>query len=163
MERERFWFGTAMAAVPVLFVLLTMTPRVEVLDSGPIEGHVSIHGRPMAGGFILFVPEDSNGDWGAGLIDEQGHFTMGPGWHRREGKGETRFRICLIPRPREESGEAARGPDWAEAAATWAEIGPGTKAVTNVAAGFLERLSDPRTSNLKVRLDSGPAQVDIAL
>jgi hypothetical protein len=163
MERERFWVGTAMAAVPVVFVLLTMAPRVEVLRSGPIEGHVSIQGRPLAGGYILFVPEDSNSDWGAGLIDEQGHFTMGPGWRRKVEKGETSFRICLLPKPREGSGEAARGPDWAEAATTWAEIGPGTKAVTNVAAGFLQRLSDPSTTNLKVRLDSGPAQIDIAL
>src|SRR5262249_48829135 len=115
MQRERFWFGTAMAAVPVVFVLLIMTPRVEVLEAGPIEGHVSIQGRPMAGGFILFVPEDSDGDWGVGSIDEQGHFTMGPSWHREERKGETRFRICLIPRPRKGSGEAAQGPDWAGA------------------------------------------------
>jgi hypothetical protein len=163
MQRERFWFATAMAAAPVVLLLLTMTPRIEMLGGGAIEGHVSVQGRPMAGGFILFVPEDSNADSAVGWIDEQGHFAMGPRWHRQGGSGETRFRICLIPQPRHGSREAAQGPDWAGAIEAWAEVDRGAKAVTGLASGFPERLSDPKTSNLEVRLDSGPAQVDIAL
>lgn len=159
MEKERFWFGAMMVAVPVVCLLLLLTPSMEGTRSAPVEGHVSIHGRPMSGGYIFFVPEGSIlADSAVGWIDENGHYMIGPRWLRNGAQDETRFRICLIPRPRPASREGSKGPDRAGAAEASARAGYGAIVTPEVG-----RLSDPKTSHLEVRLDGRPAHVDIAL
>jgi hypothetical protein len=81
IQRQRFWFGTAMVIVPCALLLLAIMPALtEENGSGQIEGYVSFHGRPLAGGFISFIPIDPHdGNWGDGLIDENGHFLIRSG------------------------------------------------------------------------------------
>jgi hypothetical protein len=164
MHRDRFWFGMAMVIVPVLLLLLMFTPSVEENESGPVEGHVSFHGRPLAGGTILFIPKDSPCvGWVTGGIDESGHYEIGSEWHRELLKGRAGYRICVMPDYHKTSGRISQGPDRARTGGTRS----GTKAAgypnMSVASGFPRQLTDPQTTRLEVRLDSGPAQVDIAL
>jgi hypothetical protein len=164
MHKARFWFGTAMAVVPVLSLLLAMALSVEVKQSGPIEGHVSFHGRPLPGASVLFIPEDTPRlSWGLGCADENGHYVLGSEWHREIMKGKLRFRICVMPDYRDPSLKAAPGSSsagirQAQSGATTAGIG-----TMSVASGLPRPWSDPKTTQLEVQLDSGPAQVDIAL
>jgi hypothetical protein len=152
MQRERFWFGTVMASVPVLFLLLAICPGVEVERSGPVEGHVSLHGRPLARASVFFIPEDTqHGSWALGFADDNGHFAIGSEWHREVLKGKARFRICVVPDQRVQSGEISPGLE-----------GSGVPTM-NVASGSSGHWSDFRTTPLNVQLDSGPAQVDITL
>lgn len=151
MERERFWCGTTMIVVPLICLLLPFAPQIEFIQSGTIEGHVSFQGRPLTGGFILFVPEDETCDSAAGYLDEEGHYLIGTRWIRKAST-ETRFRICLLPAPGPGPGDALRSPDRA-----------GERSGQAAASPELRRLRDPRTSNLKVRLDASPAHVDISL
>jgi hypothetical protein len=164
MQRERFWFGMALVIAPVLLLLLTITPGIEEDQSGPVEGHVSFHGRPLAGGTIMFIPKDSSRiSWAMGGIDESGHYEIGSDWHRELLKGKAGYRICVMPDYRTTSGRISQGPDRAQTGGTQS----GTKAAgypnMSVASGFPQQLTDPQTTRLEVRLDSGPAQVDIAL
>ncbi len=148
MRRDRFWFGTGLVVVPLVLILLAIVPCFEVKESGPVEGHVSVHGRPLAGGYILFYPEGPQPvQWMITSIDENGHFTTGCWWHREDMKGMSGFRICLRPNPRQTS----PAPDGARTP------------TMNVASGLPRRLSNPATTNLEVQLDSGPAHLDIAL
>ena len=150
MRSDRFWFGTGLVLAPIFLTLLSLTPQIELTHSGPLEGRVSIHGRPMTGGFILFVPDDSTIHPIVGMLDQQGHYKIRPSLSQRKAS-DTRFRICLIPKPGQAS-EADQGEGDHEAAT-----------VAHVDAGFPMRLSDPRTSHLEVRLDTRRARVDIAL
>lgn len=145
MQRDRFWFGAAMLAAPMVFLVLTISPGVDLAPSGPIEGHVSISGHPMNGGFILLVPEDRSVGSIAGRIDARGNFRIEPRWTRAEERGETRFRICLTP---------GAGPITEPT---------GLTELARVAVDLPQQVGDPRTSPLEVQLDSGPAWVDIAL
>ncbi len=98
MKRDRFWFGTAMIAVPVMFLLISVNPVIKLTRSGPVEGHVSFHGRPLAGGSILFVPEDTpEGTWALAWTDENGDYTIGSVWSRTASASKIRYRICLLP------------------------------------------------------------------
>jgi hypothetical protein len=62
-------------------------------DLVPAYGKVSFHGRPLAGGTIVFVPDPERGGRGPlaiGVIDAEGRYTLRsdgrlgatPGWHR---------------------------------------------------------------------------------
>ncbi len=147
MHKERFWFGTAMTIVPVLFLLVAISPKVEVTQSGPVEGHVSYKGRPLAGASILFIPEDTRRiSWALGCADENGHFVIGSEWHRELLEGKSRFRICVLPDYRGQRGAKRAGAP-----------------TINLTSTSPRRWSDPNTTPLKVQLDSGPAQVDITL
>jgi hypothetical protein len=164
MKNERFWFGVALCVLPLVIILSALGPPSDDGRSGWVEGHVSIHGHPMAGGYIVFVPDDLRLRSAVGWLDDQGHYVIGPGWRRKGEKVESRFRICLIPKSRRSSWGVSHGPDWAGASGGGTNpAGPDASAAMNVASGGLQRLSDPRTSDLEVRLDSGPAQIDIAL
>src|SRR5262249_40506631 len=110
MQRERFWFGTVMASVPVLFLLLAICPGVEFERSGPVVGHVRLHGRPLARASVFFIPEDTqHGNWALGFADDNGHFAIGSEWHREVLKGKARFRICIVPDQGVQSGEVSPG------------------------------------------------------
>jgi hypothetical protein len=162
MERERFWFGTALVVVPVALLLLMITPRQDV-PRGHVEGHVSVHGRPMTGGYIVFWPQDWETDLAISSIDDHGHYQADLSWPRTEAGGTTRFRVCVVPRTvRRASRPGANEVFRADVPQARRNGGRGTL-VTGVAADFPRRLSDPRTSSLEVHLNTGPAWVDITL
>lgn len=164
MHKERLWFGTALVVAPLLIFLLTIAPRSEANRNGPVEGHVSIQGRPMDGGFILFIPDDLKLNAAVGWVDEKGYYAVSPNWHRKGARDETRFRICLIPKPRHRSGGGLSAPNRGDHHGATEQADDGDpKVIEKVAGGIPRRLSDPRTSPLEVRLDSRPAKVDIAL
>jgi hypothetical protein len=158
MQRDRLWFGTALIAGPLVLLLLMMVPSVEGDQCGQLEGHVSIHGRPLEGGIITLVPEDArNPNWAAGFIDETGHFVLSSGWYHGALKDRMGFRICITPVDLRSTGYVPRGAG--DSAYRAGASGSGV----NVVADFPRQLSDPRTTRLEVRLDSEPAHVDIAL
>jgi hypothetical protein len=164
MKRERFWFGVTLCFVPVVLLLLALGPFNKENRSGPVEGHVSIHGRPMTGGHIWFVPDDLNLQPAGGRVDNRGHYRIGPSWYRKGTSSEARYRICLIPKPRRAAWGEPSDLDWVGTFGVGADPG-NTEPMgpTKVASRSLRRLSDPSTSDLEVRLDSRPAQIDIAL
>ena len=164
MKRERFWFGVTLCFVPVVLLLRALGPSIKGDRSGPVEGHVSIHGRPMTGGLIYFVPDDLDLQAAIGRVDNKGHYTIGPSWYRKGTSGDARYRICLIPKPRRAASGEPSDLDWVGTFGADADPGnPEPMGPTKVASRSLRRLSDPSTSDLEVRLDSGPAQIDIAL
>jgi hypothetical protein len=165
MQKARFWFGTALVVIPLMVCAFLFTPGFRLTRSGPVEGWVSFHGRPLAGGSILFVPEDSKErEWALAWIDEKGHYVIGSGWTRDAAGTKTRFRICVIPdtheatakaRPRAESGGAVD--------AAWWGVGDVAFPTPSGKTEFPPRLSNPRTTQLAVDLGTEPARIDVAL
>ena len=78
------WKKWAIIAVPVLVVVVgvycffTMVKATVPLT--PVEGVVSLDGKPLAGATVEFVPEVEPGSkrlpFSRGVTDEQGHFTL---------------------------------------------------------------------------------------
>jgi hypothetical protein len=168
MKKARFWFGTAMLVVPVVLSVLLFTPGLRLTRSGPVEGSVSFHGRPLAGGSILFVPEDSpQTEWAHAWLDESGHYVIGSGWLREGNRGKTRFRICVIPNSHKLTVKGLRGPggigSGGQIGTAWWGYGEVAFPPPSVATGFPQRLSNPRTTQLEVQLGSEPARIDVAL
>ena len=164
MRKERFWFGTALAVLPVLMLLTLFVPSMKSSRGGPLEGHVKVQGRPLAGGFILFVPDDPKANTAIGLIDEAGHYQIESRWLRGDAEAQSHFRICLIPNQGDDRrshglvNEPARLRD-GEAHDESDRPVP----IMKVAAGLPRRLTDPRTSKLEVLIGPGPTRVDITL
>jgi hypothetical protein len=156
MKRDRFWFGTAMIAVPVLFLLGSLSPGIESTWSGPVEGHVSYHGHPLAGGSIVFVPEDSRAAWAHACIDQNGHYEIGSSWSRTASSGGTRYRICLIPDSHTTASPAPRG-----AAMRTARSGAGASPAPAALSGFPAKFCDANTTPFEVVLGADPTRVDI--
>lgn len=157
MEKERFWFGTALIALPLfcLFVpLLFPEPVIKDTQTPPFEGRVSVNGHPLTHGFIVFYPEDETSDPASSYIDATGHFEIGPRWLRNRASA-TNYRICVIP-SRSELFSDLMTPE--EAARDYLSHGLGSIPVPEI-----ERLSKPQTTKLKVRLDDQTAEVDVNL
>lgn len=140
MGRERFFIGMAILMAPFIGFSLLSSPRAAEVQSGSLDGHISIHGSPMKGGFIVLFPEDNKSAGAAGRIDDRGNFHIGPRWIWKS-PSETRFRICLLP------GKRTSGS--AEGATTFPPE--------------LRRLARPQTTNLEVQLDEQSANIDIHL
>ncbi len=97
------------------FGILIATSRGNHAESGPVRGRVTYNGRPVTGGTILFISEDtrrSDDRWV--WIDRSGHYECGTGW-RRDRSAPTRFRICVVldarkypPRPQQPDPANAR-------------------------------------------------------
>ena len=163
MKKARVWFGTLVVVVPVLLAMLAFMPGVRLAHSGPVEGVVIYHGHPLAGGSILFVPEDTKHlEWAHAWTDENGHYWIGSDWHRALSGGKTRFRICVVPDSHKTSAKAPQRRGWG-AVTAWSGIGDVAFPTPTVASGFPRQMSDPRTTRLHVELGSEPARVDIAL
>jgi hypothetical protein len=160
MKKDRFWFGMTMIAVPVMVVLVALSPGFKLTRSGPVEGHVTFRGRPLVGGAILFVPEDPRqGDWALAWIDENGDYRIGSIWSRDGSVSKMRYRICLMPGAYDASNPLLRGP---EIKTAWAGTGGGVWFPKPAASsGFPAKLCDPETTRLEVMLGSEPAHVDI--
>jgi hypothetical protein len=143
------------------------TPGFRLTSSGSVEGWVSFHGRPLAGGSILFVPEDSRErEWALAWIDARGHYVIGSGWSRERAGSKTRFRICVVPDTHEVTAKAPPGPGAGGSGAVdaaWWGIGDVTFPIPNETTGFPLRLSNPRTTRLAVDLGTEPARIDVAL
>ncbi len=157
MEKERFWFGTALIAIPVVFLfvpLLMPEPVITDIQSAPFVGHVSVNGHPLTHGFIVFYPEDESSDPASSYIDATGHFQIGPRWLRNR-TSATSYRICVVP-SRSELFSDVMTPE--EAARDYRSHGLGT-----ISENEIERLSKPQTTNLKVRLDDQTTEVDVDL
>ena len=168
MKRDRFWFGAVVLGVPVVLGILLFTPGLRLTPSGPVEGSVSFHGRPLAGGSILFVPEDSKQtEWAHAWIDEKGHYAIGSDWRREGANGRRRFHICVIPDSHKIAARAAQGAQggsWGgHHASAWWGSGDVAFPPPSGASGFPARLGNPRTTKLEVQLGSEPARIDVAL
>jgi len=164
MQKDRFWFGTFLVAAPALLCLMLVMPRIETRRGGPLEGQVKIHGRPMAGGFIVFVPDDPKANAAVGAIDEKGHYEIESRWLRENAKSQAHFRICLIPKP----GRDDRNVGIEREPARLGDAGGATEhdgltTIATVASKWPRRLSDPKTSHLEVEIGPEPTRVDITL
>lgn len=163
MRRERFWFGTALVAVPLVLLLLAVAPGDELAQGAPVEGHVSIHGHPMAGGYIIFVPEDWKTSSVVGVIDETGHYRVQPYWYGLDVRGDRRFRICLFPGRRPSPDGETIVSESARKARRGANAMEGGQSFASVLKSLPQQVSHPRFSPLEVWLNSGPAHIDITL
>ncbi len=160
MKRDRFWFGTAMVAVPMLFFLASMSPGIALTRSGPVEGHVSFHGRPLAGGSILFVPEDTRqGVWAMAWIDEDGYYTIDSAWTRKASASKMRYRICLMP---DSHKMAVKGRRKLAMKTSWSGTGTVGFPAPDASSGFPAQVCDPKTTRFEAVLGTEPAQVDVA-
>jgi hypothetical protein len=163
MKRSRIWFGTLIIVVPVFLAMLLFVPGVPLTHSGPVAGMVIYQGRPLAGGSILFVPEDTkHSEWAHAWIDENGRYWIGRDWRRSLSGGKARFRICVIPNSHKASDGAPRGRD-GQAVTAWSGTGDVALPAPAAASGFPQNVSDPRTTQLEVQLGSEPARIDVAL
>jgi hypothetical protein len=177
MKTVRFWVGTGVLTAVCVLAIFAMATGYHIGRAGRVEGHVSYHGRPVAGGFVRFFPDDADRcDYARGRIDKHGHYEMDPDW-RREGPGRTRFRICLTldpnafptdPRPAEHS--ATPRADRAEAPGAQVvavSMGSGGRAIPGAGpaggSGSYPRFTDPATTHLAVQLGPEPAHIDIDL
>jgi hypothetical protein len=159
MRMDRFWFGAAMIAVPVLFLGGSLSPGIELTQSGSVEGQVTFHGRPLAGGLILFVPEGMReGSRALAWIDENGHYRIDSVWDRKVSSSKTRYRICLTP----DTDKVARPSQHRDAYATaWSGAGDVAFPAPPASSGFPAKVCDPKTTQFEVLLGSEPARVDI--
>jgi hypothetical protein len=159
MRKDRFWFGVATIAVPVLFLVVSRSPGLELTQSGPVEGQVTFHGRPLAGGLILFVPEGMcEGTRALAWIDEEGHYRIGSVWDRKASSSKTRYRICLTPDTDKVARPSRHGDDYATA---WSGAGDVAFPAPPTSSGFPAKVCDPKTTQFEVLLGSEPARVDI--
>jgi hypothetical protein len=159
MKRERFWFGTAMIVVPVMLLLIALSP-VTVKPSGPVEGHVTFHGRPLSGGSILFVPEDTRqGSWAMAWIDENGHYQIGSSWSRDVPRGKMRYRICLMPDTHDPASPLLHRPNVRTAWTGYSSQVGFPQPPTS--SEFPAKVCDPKTTRFEVMLGSEPAHVDV--
>lgn len=129
---------------------LAMSPGIDrVSSSGPVQGRVTFNGRPLDGGYIVFVPIEGNHDgWASASIDQDGHYSLDPQWHRGScGRGQ--FRIGVIPSNRTlmaHSSEVA-----------------GSRQSAGALHQFPGRYINWRTSGLQVTLGCESARVEIEL
>jgi hypothetical protein len=159
MKRERFWVGTAMIVVPLLFLLILLSPGVVLTRSGPVEGHVTFHGHPLEGASIVFVPEDPRaGAWGLGSLDKNGHYRIESIWTRKPASDGIRYRICLIPGS---NGTTSRASHGGATKTVWSDDGPVPFLPPSASSGFPMALCDPATTRFAVVLGSDPTEVDI--
>ena len=164
MKRARFWFGAVALGAPVLLVVLSLTPGLRLTHSGPVEGWVSFHGRPLAWGSILFVPDDAKlTQWAHAWTDENGHYVIDSDWCRDGAHGKTHYRICVIPDSHASRRQAARRQGGAGFRSAWCGSGNVAFPPPSAATGFPQRLCDPKTTRLEVQLGSEPSRVDVAL
>ncbi len=161
IDRERFWFSVGLVLVPVVSILLMMLPRAGAMYGARVEGHVHIHGHPMAGGYIALVPDDMRLRTAVASIDEAGYYRFAAVRVLGESGGTSRFRICLLPKHHDPSSIANHASEkdrsQPENARTTAE------ARNPDDADLPSRLTDPRTTDLAVRLGREPARVEIGL
>jgi hypothetical protein len=167
MKKSRFWFGVGLVVFPVLVGALLFAPTLRLTGRGPVEGFVSFHGRPLAGGSILFVPADPNhAQWAHAWIDESGHYRIGSGWDRGGSSNGKPFRICVIPNSHS-MGTTAHGSQGDSTAqsfdAAWWGLGNVAFPTPPSGSGFPRRLSNPATTGLKVRIGSEPSRIDVTL
>jgi hypothetical protein len=163
MKRERFWFGSAVAVVVVMALVVAARPGVGVSESRPIEGHVRINGRPLAGGYIVFIPDDIKKHWASGSIDETGHYVVRPSWDRREVRDEDSFRICLFPASALSAVRATPESNRGDPGGAESHHRDSGSSPPNEDAGVPRQFSDPNTTLLKVHLGAEPTKVDIEL
>jgi hypothetical protein len=79
--------------------IIMALPGRPTASSGRVAGTVFYRGRPMAGGLIYFIPEESGrGERMCAGIDKDGHFECDPEW-RRDPAARQRFRISVVPGP----------------------------------------------------------------
>ncbi len=81
--------------ISVVFLLLSSLGCGQSnLPLGKVSGRVSLHGKPVAEGTVLFVPE--KGPMASGALDAQGHYTLttkSPG----DGAVLGRHRVTVAP------------------------------------------------------------------
>ena len=140
MGRDRFWFGAAICCLPFLGLRLTLADSGEASQGGPIDGHITIHGRPVTGGFLVLYPDDGSCPPISARIDDRGAFYVPSRRLWKPGR-ETKYRITI----------------WPKARRIWT--------VEQIAAinPELKPLLRPQTSNLTVRLGDQPATIEIHL
>jgi hypothetical protein len=163
MTRDRFWFGTALVVGPLIVLLMVFGPGSQARRGGPIEGRVSVRGRPLAGGYIMFVPVDNSVNTAVGVIDAKGHYAIPTKYRPEQASHPTHYRICVIPKA---GGAFWRVSDVANAPGTVetrSSVGSVKDPRGTVGAPLPVGFADPLTTQLEVHLDSSPAQVDVAL
>jgi hypothetical protein len=99
MKTARFWTGMVMLAVLAMIAFRISPWGTMAVQSGPVEGRVTYHGRPVSRGTIYFYSYDrENGwDWWA-FIDDNGHYSCGPEWPRNPwNRTRYRMRVMLDP------------------------------------------------------------------
>ena len=104
MKIMRFWVGTGLLTLSCVLIILAMAPGEHIARTGRVVGRVKYHGRSVAGGAILFFPDDTKrSDFGRAMLDDEGRFAIESDW-RREGPGRARFRICVFLDPKKYPG-----------------------------------------------------------
>lgn len=140
MGKERFWFGAAILTLPLLALQLSLPNSTAETRGGPLDGEITIHGRPMAGGFIFLYPEDDSCAPVAAQLNNRGEFHIS--WRRIwRPTPETRFRITLCP----------------------ALLQDGSMEDLAAIPPELKRAMESRTSDLSVDLNDQPATINIHL
>jgi hypothetical protein len=183
MSTERFWIGTLMLTGLAMAVILALSPA-EAQEYGTVEGTVTYHGCPVHRGAIFFLAEGQPlEDAVCAWIDNDGHYRCDPSWRRdREAK---RFRIFVVLNPGDyppldlPTAEAAAGDEddgYPGLERTDERARPRARVIrASLRSPDLEtptrpvvrrrppRFSNPRTTDLAVRLGPEPARVDVAL
>lgn len=177
MKTARFWTGTGLLTAACVLGIVTLAPGYRLGGDGLVNGRVFHRGRPLAGGLILFFPEDRERfNMGQAVIEPDGRFAVDPEW-RRGGPGAGNFRICIIPGP--SAIQAAEAEEAVNDAILETADGPESGAQVLPAAmpggikpfagnrparpHFIQRFAHPETSRLVVRLGSAPARIELNL
>lgn len=184
MNTYRFWTGNALASCVALGAILAVSPGRDP-QFGRVEGTVTYRGRPLKNGTVFFVSEDHRrSEDRHAFIDDKGHFECDPYW-RRDREAPTRFRICVVlhdcPSASEASADAGAvsrpGLESEEPAVPRGEEATPTARVLRASTGAPRtdaapgtspkrrspRFSDPRTTDIQVRLGAEPANLHIEL
>ena len=167
MKTTRMWIAAPGFLAPWSILMFIASADSDVTATGQVSGRVTYNGRPLQGGTIYFDPiEGNSGDRAAGLIDENGVYSMDSHWRRPA--GPAKFRMSVIPDPWKPSASSPSRSEGPRPKAKDVVASPNpensdARRLAAVAAPIPERFTEVRTSGLQVILDRGPARVDIDL
>ena len=99
MHKERYWVGVAVCVVPLALALTALGSSSANGRNNPVEGYVSIRGRPWTGGYIVFVPDDRNLGEVSGRIDQNGHYAIRSSWWRAGRRARSVSGFASSPNP----------------------------------------------------------------
>jgi hypothetical protein len=126
----------------------------------PVNGKLTIGGKPPSGVTITFHPVDASGEAASGRVDEQGNFKLYSGNQGREGAAAGKYKVVLTQTSAgTESGNYMKAEK--KSGARSSSSGPGVPGMP--AATFPKEYMSATTSPKEVEVTSGTNEITIEI
>lgn len=126
----------------------------------PVNGKLTIDGKPPSGVTITFHPVDASGEAASGRVDEQGNFKLYSGNQGREGAAIGKYKVVLTQTTAASAGAA----DYMKGGPKKGRDSTGGAAVPGMpAATFPKEYMSATTSPKEVEVTSGTNEITIEI